>query len=225
MARDAGSRRGRASPAPTPRGHRRAPAPADALPPRAARTSSGAAAARPPTAPARRRRWRGPTGALHGPAPRARAERQRAQGADLPLQGAPQPAQGDGARRRHRRLARGHPPQERDGQLLQADQGRVYALDGAQIYAKTDEAELGDKRSSRSTTAQSSPGNHTLSVAIAYQGNGFGVFSYLKGYKFTVKSSHTFVAGESKSTDSRWSASRRATSRPRGRTSRPSSSA
>ena len=45
------------------------------------------------------------------------------------------------------------------------------------------------------------PGSHTLSVALLYQGNGFGVFSYLKGYKFNVKSSHTFVAGESKSTN------------------------
>jgi len=45
------------------------------------------------------------------------------------------------------------------------------------------------------------PGSHTLSVALTYQGNGFGVFSYLKGYKFNVKSSHTFVAGESKSTN------------------------
>ena len=45
------------------------------------------------------------------------------------------------------------------------------------------------------------PGSHTLSVALQYQGNGFGVFSYLKGYKFNVKSSHTFVAGESKSTN------------------------
>ena len=44
------------------------------------------------------------------------------------------------------------------------------------------------------------PGSHTLTVMLVYQGNGFGVFSYLKGYKMTVQSSHTFVAGEAKST-------------------------
>jgi hypothetical protein len=44
------------------------------------------------------------------------------------------------------------------------------------------------------------PGSHTLSVVMLYQGNGFGVFSYLKGYKFNVKSSNTFVAGEAKTT-------------------------
>ena len=44
------------------------------------------------------------------------------------------------------------------------------------------------------------PGSHTLTVMLVYQGNGFGVFSYLKGYKMTVHSSHTFVAGEAKAT-------------------------
>jgi hypothetical protein len=44
------------------------------------------------------------------------------------------------------------------------------------------------------------PGSHTLSVVMLYQGNGFGVFSYLKGYKMNVKSSQTFVAGEAKAT-------------------------
>src|SRR4028118_521031 len=44
------------------------------------------------------------------------------------------------------------------------------------------------------------PGSHTISVQLVYQGSGFGVFSYLKSYKFNVKSSHTFVAGEGKAT-------------------------
>jgi hypothetical protein len=44
------------------------------------------------------------------------------------------------------------------------------------------------------------PGSHTLTVVLQYQGNGFGVFSYLKGYKFTAKSSQSFVAAESKTT-------------------------
>ena len=37
---------------------------------------------------------------------------------------------------------------------------------------------------------------------MLYQCNGYGVFSYLKGYKFNVKSSHTFQATEGKQTQS-----------------------
>jgi hypothetical protein len=37
-------------------------------------------------------------------------------------------------------------------------------------------------------------------VQLIYQGHGFGVFSYLKGYKFNVRSSHTFVASEGRAT-------------------------
>ena len=78
----------------------------------------------------------------------------------------------------------------------------AYALDGVQIYAKADDtgalAEMGEFDIYNGAIQ---PGSHTLSVALTYQGNGFGVFSYLKGYKFNVKSSHTFVAGESKSTN------------------------
>ena len=42
------------------------------------------------------------------------------------------------------------------------------------------------------------PGNHTVSVVMVYRGNGFGIFSYLRGYVFTLRSSHTFTAEEGK---------------------------
>jgi hypothetical protein len=76
----------------------------------------------------------------------------------------------------------------------------AFALDGVQIAAKSD-AGLADLQEFDVYNGAIQPGSHTLSVALTYQGNGFGVFSYLKGYKFNVKSSHTFVAGESKSTN------------------------
>ena len=76
----------------------------------------------------------------------------------------------------------------------------AFALDGVQIAAKSD-AGLADLQEFDVYNGAIQPGSHTLSVALVYQGNGFGVFSYLKGYKFNVKSSHTFVAGESKSTN------------------------
>jgi hypothetical protein len=76
----------------------------------------------------------------------------------------------------------------------------AFALDGVQIAAKS-EGNLADMQEFDVYNGAIQPGSHTLSVALTYQGNGFGVFSYLKGYKFNVKSSHTFVAGESKSTN------------------------
>jgi hypothetical protein len=44
------------------------------------------------------------------------------------------------------------------------------------------------------------PGNHTIAAILEYHGNGYGVFAYLKQYKFTVRSSHTFTAAEGKET-------------------------
>jgi hypothetical protein len=76
----------------------------------------------------------------------------------------------------------------------------AFALDGVQIAAKS-EGGLADMQEFDVYNGAIQPGSHTLSVALTYQGNGFGVFSYLKGYKFNVKSSHTFVAGESKTTN------------------------
>jgi hypothetical protein len=77
----------------------------------------------------------------------------------------------------------------------------AYALDGVQIFSKSDDSgRLADTQEFDIYNGAIQPGSHTLSVSLVYQGNGFGVFSYLKGYKFKVKSSHTFVAGESKTT-------------------------
>ena len=75
----------------------------------------------------------------------------------------------------------------------------VYALDGQEIYSKTDESgKIGDQKEIEVFNGSITPGNHTLSVQMVYQGNGYGVFSYLKGYKFTAKSSRTFTAPEGK---------------------------
>jgi len=77
----------------------------------------------------------------------------------------------------------------------------VYALDGVQIYSKADETgRLAEMKEFDVYNGAIQAGSHTLSVVMLYQGNGYGVFSYLKGYKMTVKSSHTFVAGEAKAT-------------------------
>jgi hypothetical protein len=78
----------------------------------------------------------------------------------------------------------------------------VYALDGQQIFARIDEdtSKLNDLKSIDIFTGPIAPGNHTISVLVEYHGNGYGVFAYLKQYKFTVRSSHTFTATEGKDT-------------------------
>jgi len=77
----------------------------------------------------------------------------------------------------------------------------AYALDGVQIYSKSDDTgRLADMPDFEIYNGAIQPGSHTLTVVLLYQGNGFGVFSYLKGYKFTAKSSQSFVAAESKTT-------------------------
>ena len=74
-----------------------------------------------------------------------------------------------------------------------------YSLDGNEIYAKVDESgKLSDQKEFEIFNGSLAPGNHTVSVNMVYIGNGYGVFSYLKGYRFTVKSSRTFTASEGK---------------------------
>jgi nucleoid-associated protein YgaU len=77
----------------------------------------------------------------------------------------------------------------------------VYALDGAPILNKADEeGELGEREEFDVYNGSIVPGDHTLTVELEYRGHGYGIFSYLKGYRFKVTSSHTFTAGEGKVT-------------------------
>lgn len=77
----------------------------------------------------------------------------------------------------------------------------VYALDGAQIFARNDASGALHKEADFDVlTGPISPGSHTISVLALYRGHGYGVFKYLKKYKFTVRSSHTFTASEGKGT-------------------------
>jgi hypothetical protein len=76
----------------------------------------------------------------------------------------------------------------------------VYALDGAPIFNKSDEeGGLGEQDEFDIYNGSMVPGEHTLTVKFAYRGHGYGIFSYLKGYRFNVSSSHTFTAPEGKS--------------------------
>jgi hypothetical protein len=76
-----------------------------------------------------------------------------------------------------------------------------YSLDGAPIFNRVDNnGDLDDLEEIEVFNGSIAPGNHQISVYLEYQGHGYGVFSYLKGYTFKVKSSYTFTAEEGKAT-------------------------
>jgi len=73
----------------------------------------------------------------------------------------------------------------------------VYALDGAPIFTKADEeGTLGDQKEFEVYNGSIVPGEHTLTVNLEYRGHGYGVFAYLKGYRFKVRSTYTFAVPE-----------------------------
>jgi uncharacterized small protein (DUF1192 family) len=75
----------------------------------------------------------------------------------------------------------------------------AYALDGAPVYSKADQdGDLEKREEFEVFNGRIVPGNHQLSVQLVYRGNGYGVFSYLSGYRFKVQSSYTFSAEPSK---------------------------
>ena len=78
-------------------------------------------------------------------------------------------------------------------------QKAVYILDGREIFAKSADDEdnaLSDKDEFEVYSGSIEPGDHALSVHLIYGGAGYGVFSYLKGYEFNIRSSHVFTAAE-----------------------------
>jgi hypothetical protein len=71
----------------------------------------------------------------------------------------------------------------------------AYALDGAPIYTKVDvDGDLEKRSEFEIFNGRVVPGNHQVSVQLVYRGHGYGLFSYLEGYKFKVQSSYTFNA-------------------------------
>ncbi|MBU1899361.1 dihydrolipoamide acetyltransferase [Myxococcota bacterium] len=75
----------------------------------------------------------------------------------------------------------------------------IYSLDGTPIRSLVDEdGKLSDQEEIEILNGPIVPGNHTISVVMTYRGNGYGIFSYLRGYVFNLRSSHTFHADEGK---------------------------
>jgi len=79
--------------------------------------------------------------------------------------------------------------------------GALFVLDGAVQYNKQDEADdspLSNQKDIPIFIGSIPPGDHTVQIVLQLRGNGYGVFSYLKGYRFKVPSSHSFTITEGK---------------------------
>jgi len=74
-----------------------------------------------------------------------------------------------------------------------------YALDSQPIFKKVDvDGDLDGIEEKEIFNGNIVPGNHNIACQMVFQGQGFGFFSYVKGYKFKVTSSYTFTAEEGK---------------------------
>ena len=75
----------------------------------------------------------------------------------------------------------------------------MYMLDGQTIReADNQDGKLAQQEEIEIINGQIVPGNHQLQVELIYQGNGYGVFSYLQSYRFTLDKIHGFIAEEGK---------------------------
>jgi hypothetical protein len=75
----------------------------------------------------------------------------------------------------------------------------LVVLDGAVQYNRQDDTgALADQKEIPVFTGSVPPGDHTVQILLNFQGNGYGIFTYLRGYKFEVKSSHSFTVVEGK---------------------------
>jgi hypothetical protein len=75
----------------------------------------------------------------------------------------------------------------------------LFVLDGAVQYNKQDDSgALAAQEEIPIFKGSITPGDHTLQVLVRLRGHGYGVFSYLRGYQFEVKSTHSFSVTEGK---------------------------
>ena len=73
----------------------------------------------------------------------------------------------------------------------------TYTLDGATIATRVDDnGSLADLSSYAVYNGRVASGEHSLTVSLEYQGNGYGIFSYIRGYTFRSRSVQTFTVPE-----------------------------
>ncbi|HEY8377244.1 MAG TPA: hypothetical protein VIK91_12175 [Nannocystis sp.] len=73
----------------------------------------------------------------------------------------------------------------------------VYYLDGAQIFARSDDSGALDAQDEILIfDGILPPGPHEARIELTYQGQGYGVFTYLRGYTFKSPQTYSFTVGE-----------------------------
>lgn len=73
----------------------------------------------------------------------------------------------------------------------------TYSLDGSTIATRVDDnGSLADLRDFAVYNGRVSSGEHSVTVNLEYQGNGNGIFSYIRGYTFRARSVQTVSAPE-----------------------------
>jgi hypothetical protein len=73
----------------------------------------------------------------------------------------------------------------------------VYILDGAQIFARSDDTGALDAEDEILVfDGTLPPGPHEVRVELTYQGQGYGAFTYLRGYTFKSPQTHSFTVTE-----------------------------
>jgi hypothetical protein len=76
----------------------------------------------------------------------------------------------------------------------------LYFLDGNKVYYHDNKTGLLDERREFEIfNGNVMPGNHIVSVEMVYRGSG-GIFSYVDGYLFKIKSNYTFYASKGRIT-------------------------
>jgi hypothetical protein len=75
----------------------------------------------------------------------------------------------------------------------------IVVLDGAVQYNRADDSgALADQKVIPVFSGSVPPGDHTLQVVLNLNGNGYGVFTYLKSFHFELKGNHAFTSVEGK---------------------------
>ena len=76
----------------------------------------------------------------------------------------------------------------------------VYKLDGETIFSRTASEGLSDVEEVMLFDGPLSPGAHTVDVEMLFRGASVGVFTYLQGYKFNVRSRYQLDVVEGRNT-------------------------
>jgi hypothetical protein len=92
--------------------------------------------------------------------------------------------------------------------IYKSELGSVYKLrralvgmDGNRIMDDVDkDGSLADKETFELYNGSISPGTHTLTIEMQYQGSGGGVFNYMEGYDFRLPETCKFAVEEGTST-------------------------